>query len=188
MAFHHRIPVVFHIFRSLPCLHVLACVGTISGYTDPMQEFITKEKLEELKVELEELKVAKRREVAEKLEAARALGDLSENAEYHNARDEQAEIEDRIKHLEQVVKNAKVVAHTRKTDDVRVGSTVEIKKKGERTTSTYTIVGSEESNIHEGKISFHAPLGEALLGKEKGSEVSFETPNGIQTYVIVEVR
>lgn len=153
-----------------------------------MQEFITKEKLEELKIELEGLKTAKRREVAEKLEAARALGDLSENAEYHQARDEQAEVEDRIKHLEQVVKTSKVVTHTKKTGIVTVGSVVEIKKKGARTTTTYTIVGSEESSVHEGKISFHAPLGEALLEKEKGDTISFESPNGIQEYTIVEVR
>lgn len=152
------------------------------------QEFITKEKLEELKHELENLKTLKRREVAEKLEAARALGDLAENAEYHQARDEQAELEDRIKYLEQIIKTAKIVTHTKKTDDIRVGSIVDIKKKEGGTMVTYTIVGSEESSVREGKISFHAPLGEALLGKCKGDIASFESPKGLQEYIIVEVR
>lgn len=150
--------------------------------------FITKEKLEELKAELNVLKTVTRLEVAKDLEYARSLGDLSENAEYHDARDRQATIEDRVKHLEQVIKTAKVVTHTKRTDDARVGSIVEIRKKGERKTVSYTLVGSEEANISAGKISYHSPLGEAILGKEVGDGVTFETPNGVQEYSIISVK
>lgn len=149
--------------------------------------YITKEKLEELKKELEELKTVKRLEIATNLEYARSLGDLSENAEYHDAREQQAKLEERVKHLEQVIKSAKIVTHSKKTDEVRLGSAVTIRKKGERKTIVYTLVGSEEANIHEGKISFHSPIGEALLGKEVGDNFSFETPRGTQEYVVVSI-
>jgi len=152
------------------------------------QAYLTSEKFEELKTELEHLKTVRRKEVAESLEYARSLGDLSENAEYQEARDMQAAIEERITHLEQVIKEAKIVAHDKKSKVVGLGSEVKIQKVGEKDSRTYTIVGSEEANIHDHKLSYLSPLGEALMGKAKGDEFSFETPSGKQSYKILQVK
>ncbi|OGG86032.1 transcription elongation factor GreA [Candidatus Kaiserbacteria bacterium RIFOXYB1_FULL_46_14] len=151
------------------------------------QAYLTPEKFEELKKELEHLKTVRRREVAEALEYARSLGDLSENAEYQEARDLQATIEERITHLENVIKEAKIVAGDQRGDMVGLGSQVTITKDGDKQERTYTIVGTEEANIHEHKLSYLSPLGEALLGKGKGDTFSFETPAGKQTYKVVKV-
>jgi len=151
------------------------------------QAYLTKEKFEELKKELEQLKTVRRKEVAESLEYARSLGDLSENAEYQEARDMQAAIEERISHLEAVIKEAKIVAST-KGDVVGLGSVVTIVKDKEKDNRTYTIVGSEEANIHEHKLSYLSPLGEALMGKAKGDAFVFETPNGKQGYKVLKVE
>lgn len=155
---------------------------------DSHDAFLTPEKFEELKAELENLKTVRRKEIAESLEYARSLGDLSENAEYQEARDMQAAIEERIQHLEGVIKEAKIVAHTKKGDVVGLGSEVTIQKAGEKESRTYTIVGSEEANIHEHKLSYLSPLGEALMGKTKGDEFAFNTPSGKQTYKINAVK
>jgi transcription elongation factor GreA len=152
------------------------------------QSYLTPEKFEELKQELEHLKTVRRKEVAESLEYARSLGDLSENAEYQEARDMQAAIEERISHLEQVIKEAKIVAHDKKGDVVGLGSAVTIQKDGESKNHSYTIVGSEEANIHEHKLSYLSPLGEALMGKAKGDKFSFVTPNGKQSYKVLKVQ
>ena len=151
------------------------------------QAYLTSEKFEELKKELEHLKTVRRKEVAESLEYARSLGDLSENAEYQEARDMQAAIEERIGHLEKVIKEAKIVAHEKKGDVVGLGSVVTIVKDKDKDERTYTIVGSEEANIHEHKLSYLSPLGEALMGKTKGDNFTFETPSGKQTYKILKV-
>lgn len=152
------------------------------------QAYLTSEKFEELKKELEHLKTVRRKEVAESLEYARSLGDLSENAEYQEARDMQAAIEERIGHLEQVIKEAKIVAHDKKGDVVGLGSEVTIQKEKEKQERVYTIVGSEEANIYEHKLSYLSPLGEALMGKSKGDTFSFETPAGKQSYKILKVK
>lgn len=152
------------------------------------QSYLTAEKFEELKKELEHLKTVRRKEVAESLEYARSLGDLSENAEYQEARDMQAAIEERITHLEKVIKEAKIVAHDKKGDVVGLGSVVSIQKDKEKDSHTYTIVGSEEANIHERKLSYLSPLGEALMGKVKGDDFTFETPNGKQKYKVLKVE
>ena len=153
---------------------------------DDTQAYLTAEKFEELKEELEHLKTIRRKEVAESLEYARSLGDLSENAEYQEARDMQAAIEERINHLEQVMKEAKIVSH-KKGDVVGLGSEVSIKKDKEKESRKYMIVGSEEANIHEHKLSYLSPLGEALMGKAKGDTFSFETPGGKQAYKVLKV-
>ena len=152
-----------------------------------VQSYLTPEKFEELKKELEHLKTVRRKEVAESLEYARSLGDLSENAEYQEARDMQAAIEERISHLEQVIKEAKIVANDKRGDVIGLGSEVSIKKEGEKEERSYTIVGSEEANIHEHKLSYLSPLGEALMGKAKGESFIFETPAGKQSYKILKV-
>ncbi len=152
------------------------------------QAFLTAEKFEELKKELDHLKTVRRKEVAESLEYARSLGDLSENAEYQEARDMQAAIEERIGYLEKVIKEAKIVAHEKKGDVVGLGSVVTIQKDKEKDTRNYTIVGSDEANIHERKLSYLSPLGEALMGKTKGDEFTFDTPAGKQKYKILKVE
>jgi transcription elongation factor GreA len=155
--------------------------------SEPHDSFLTQEKFEELKKELDHLKTVRRKEVAESLEYARSLGDISENAEYQEARDMQAAIEERIQYLEQVIKEAKIVAHVKKGDVVGLGSEVTIQKEKDKENHTYTIVGSEEANIHEHKLSYLSPLGEALMGKAKGDTFTFETPGGKQTYSVLKV-
>jgi len=151
--------------------------------------FLTSEKFEELKKELEHLKTTRRKEVAESLEYARSLGDLSENAEYQEARDMQAAIEERIQHLERVIKEAKIVVGDKKGSAiVGLGSVVAMQRDGEKENRIYTIVGSEEANIHEHKLSYLSPLGEALMGKAKGETFTFVTPNGKQTYKVIELK
>jgi transcription elongation factor GreA len=150
--------------------------------------YLTAEKFDELKKELDHLKTVRRKEVAESLEYARSLGDLSENAEYQEARDMQGAIEERIGHLEKVIKEAKIVAHDKKGDVIVLGSTVTIQKDKDKDSHTYTIVGAEEANIHEKKLSYLSPLGESLMGKIKGDEFSFETPAGKQKYKVLKVE
>lgn len=150
------------------------------------KQYISKEKYDELEAELKDLKTSKRKQVAERLEYARSLGDLSENAEYHAARDEQGEVESRIEELEELFKNAEIISHNKKTDFVEIGSTVKIKKStGE--TFTYTIVGKEETDLDAGKLSYGSPLGESLLGKKKGDNFDFETPKGNINYIVVDI-
>jgi len=152
-----------------------------------MEEFISQEKFEELTHELEELRTTRRREVAEQLEYARSLGDLSENAEYQEAREMQSAVEERIQKLEAILKSAKIVRGT-KTDTAGMGSTVTVQKLGADEKHQYLIVGAEEADMFAGKISYHSPLGAALLGKKKGDEFSFHTPKGTQKYKILKVE
>src|SRR4051812_13397394 len=125
------------------------------------EEFISQEKFEELTKELDELRTTRRREVAEQLEYARSLGDLSENAEYQEAREMQGAVEERIQKLEAILKTAKIVRGT-KTDTIGMGSTVAVQKVGVDEKHNYHIVGAEEADLFSGKISYHSPLGNAL--------------------------
>ncbi|MBI2617858.1 transcription elongation factor GreA [Candidatus Kaiserbacteria bacterium] len=149
--------------------------------------YLTQKKFEELTKELEHLKTTKRKEIAESLEYARSLGDLSENAEYQEAREMQAAAEERINQLEQLLKNPKIVAH-KKGSTISLGSKVTIRKEGEKDTHEYIIVGSEEANMQERKISYLSPLGEAIMGKKKGDLFAFQTPNGKKNYTIVSIE
>lgn len=154
------------------------------------EEMLSQEKFEELTRELEGLRTTRRKEVAEQLEYARSLGDLSENAEYQEAREMQAAVEERIGKLEAILKSAKIVQGS-KSDVIGMGSTVTVQSligKGDDAKHAYTIVGAEETNMFEGKISYHSPLGNALLGKKKGDEFSFHTPKGTQRYKILKVE
>lgn len=150
-------------------------------------EYLTKEKFDELKKELDYLKSDKRREVAENLEYAKGLGDLSENAEYHEAREVQANVEDRIAKLEAILKSA-VIMSDKHGGSVGVGSTVVIEKERGSGKQTFTLVGSEEVDVSQGKISIHSPLGSALVGKKKGDVVEAKSPSGLNRYAIVEVK
>jgi transcription elongation factor GreA len=151
------------------------------------KEYLTKEKFEALQSEQKELKTVKRKEVAEQLQYAKGMGDLSENAEYHEARDMQSKIESRISQIDAILKNAEIVHH-KKSDVIEVGSEVEIIKKGEKTKQVFTIVGSEEADMSEGKISNQSPMGISLLGKKKGETFEFKTPKGKTEYQIKNVK
>jgi len=148
-------------------------------------EYLTKEKYEEFKKELAELKGKRRKEVAENLEYAKSLGDLSENAEYHEARDVQATIEDRIAKLEELLKTATIVSD-HQTNAVTVGSVVTVEKDGKK--MTYTIVGSEEADVASNKISIRSPFGQAILRKKKGEDFSFHAPAGELSYKVVDIK
>lgn len=150
------------------------------------ESLLTQEKFDELKAELEQLISVARKEIAESLEYARSLGDLSENAEYHAARELQAATEERIRRLESIIKSAVIISEKKK-GVVGFGSKVTIKKKGDKAEHTYTIVGSEEADMREKKISHLSPMGEALMNKKKGETFTFSTPNGRQEYTIVEI-
>ncbi len=151
------------------------------------KEYLSQEKFDELTKELDYLKSVRRKEIAEQLEFAKGLGDLSENAEYHEARQNQAEAEERVSKLEQMIKNA-VITGKHKGSVVGIGSTAVILRQGDKEERHYKIVGSEEANTKENKISNKSPLGEALMGKSKGDNCSYETPMGVVSCKIVNVE
>lgn len=150
------------------------------------KQYLTKERLAELKEELETLKNKKRVEVAERLKQAKEYGDLSENSEYAEAREEQANVETRIAELEDLLKQAVTIKMSGGGDTVSVGSTVTV-KKGEKT-MTYMIVGSYEAKPEEGRISDESPLGKAFLKKKAGETVNITTPSGAVTYEILKIE
>ncbi len=153
------------------------------------REYLTKEKEKALREELEYLKKTKRKEIAEQLEYTKSLGDISENAEYHEAREMQGITEDRIKKLESILKNAVIVSsHHHDTGNVSVGSIITVVKEGTKNEQVYTIVGGEESDLASNKISVHSPFGEAALGKKKGETFTFKAPSGSITYKINKIQ
>jgi len=150
-------------------------------------EYLTRDKFNELETELNRLKTTRRKEIADALEYAKSLGDLSENQEYQEARDSQAILEDRIKHLEHVIRTA-VIVSAQNTDMVSVGSHITVEKDADKSKKSYIIVGSEEANAALGKISTRSPLGVGAMGKKKGDSFSFDTPSGLMTYKIVDIK
>jgi|SRR5882724_1560122 len=151
------------------------------------QQYLTKEKFQEFKKELDYLRTERRKTVAENLEYAKKLGDLSENAEYHEARQEQAEVEDRINHLETLIKTASIL-DDQHGDIAMVGSTIKVQKVGDKEVKTYKIVGSEEADMAHGKVSNLSPFGAALLGKKKAENFSVMTPKGKVTYTLISIE
>ena len=146
---------------------------------------LTYEGLKKLEEELEELKVVRRKEVAEKIKEARGQGDLSENAEYDSAKEEQAEIEARIVVLEKMLRNADV--DEVRSDIISIGCTVTLLDIEFEEEMEYTIVGSAEADPLKGKISNESPVGMALLGHKIGQEVSIEVPSGVVTYKVLKI-
>ncbi|MBU0612251.1 transcription elongation factor GreA [Patescibacteria group bacterium] len=149
-------------------------------------DYITKEKKKALEIELEDLKGPKRKEILETLAYAKSLGDLSENAEYHQAREDQGKLEARIQKIESILSSSEVVS-PRGGDIVEIGSKVIVRKEGEKEEKIFRIVGSEEADMSQDKISNKSPIGEALFGKKKGDKVSFDTPRGAINYKIIDV-
>lgn len=153
---------------------------------DGQKEYLSKEKLVELQTELDELTRVKRKEIAAELEAAKAQGDISENAEYHSARESQAAIEERISDLENILKNAVIISNKHKTDIVGIGSVVTVKRGKDK--KTYTVVGGEEADVAQGKISNKSPLGESIFGRKKGEKFLCVTPRGDEECEIIEIQ
>lgn len=147
--------------------------------------YLTKEGLENLKAELEELIDVKRPEIALKIKEGRELGDLSENAVYESAKEEQAFIEGRIAELQEIIKNAVVSKNTEK-DKVYVGAKVTVHIEGSE--ETFHIVGGPEADPLNGKISHESPIGQALLDKKVGDHIDVEAPVGKLTYTILKVE
>ncbi len=150
--------------------------------------YLTKERAEELKKELETLKGQKRLEVADRLKQAKEFGDLSENSEYSEAREEQSRVETRISELEDLLKKVVLIKNEKADsgDTVSIGSTVSVRKNGKA--YTYRIVGSNEAKPEEGKISNESPLGRAFLDKKVGDSVVVKTPGGQTEYQIMKVE
>lgn len=153
----------------------------------PEGEYLTQEKYDEFKKELEYLKTVKRTEIAHQLEYAKSLGDLSENAEYHEARESQARAEDRINHLEALLRSATIVS-SHDTSAVAVGAIVTLEKETDHSRRSYTFVGSEEADAATGKISIRSPLGQAAIGKKKGETFSFQSPAGPMSYKVIDIK
>ncbi len=150
-------------------------------------EQLSKEKHKELIEELDFLKTTRRKEVAEQLEYARSLGDLSENAEYKEARDNQADLEDRITEIDNILQNA-VVVQVHSHSKVSVGSTVTVMKKGSKVEQVFHIVSPSEADALNGKISYESPLGSAMMNKKKGDAFVFAAPKGKVEYSIEEIK
>jgi transcription elongation factor GreA len=148
--------------------------------------YISKNGLDRLRQELDEMLAVRRPEVAQRIHDAKEHGDLSENAEYEDAKNEQAFVEGRIQALESMIKNATLIDEHTSTDHVQIGSTVKV--TGEDGEETFMIVGSAEARPSDGRISNESPVGRALLGRKKGDKVVVEVPAGDFSYSILEIR
>ncbi len=150
------------------------------------QNYVTKEGLAKLQAELHELKTVKRKELANRIQEAKELGDLSENAEYAEAKNDQSFTEGRIMEIENMFKNVVVISEEQSNGEVRVGSTIKVKSEsGER---AFTIVGSNEADPVNGRISNESPLGEGFLGKKVGDTVEVTVPKGVVNYKILAIN
>lgn len=148
--------------------------------------YLSKDGLERLRAELEDMVSVKRPEVAQRIHDAKEHGDLTENAEYEDAKNEQAFVEGRIQTLEALIKNATIIDEKHSTEHVQIGSTVSV-QSGDGS-ETFTIVGSTEARPREGRISNESPVGRALLGRKKGDKVVVRVPAGDFSYTIVSIR
>jgi transcription elongation factor GreA len=148
--------------------------------------YFSQEGLDKLKEELHVLKTVRVRETSGRIESAKALGDLKENAEYHSAKDEMGFIQGRIREIDEILKNVSVIEKPTSSDVVRIGSTVEVESStGPR---TYVIVGSAEADPVNGLISNESPMGQAFLGARAGEEIEFKTPGGIAQFTITTIK
>ncbi|MGZ9587129.1 transcription elongation factor GreA [Paenibacillus marinisediminis] len=150
---------------------------------------LTQDGLKKLEEELDNLKSVKRREVAERIKVAIGYGDISENSEYEDAKNEQAFIEGRIITLEKMLRNARIINNDEiDTDTVSVGSTVTVEDLEFGDTMEYTIVGTAESDPSKNKISNESPVGKAILGKKQGTVVDVSVPAGVIQYKIIDIK
>jgi transcription elongation factor GreA len=150
-----------------------------------MANYLTKEGLEKLKKELKELETTKRKEVSEKIRHTASQGDLSENAGYDAAKEEQGFLEGRIRELRQIIAEAKIV-EKKGNNDIQIGSSVVLESGGKK--EEFQLVGPEEADIFQKKISFKSPLGDALLGKKKGDKIKIDIPDGKKEYKVMDIE
>lgn len=150
--------------------------------------YLTPEGAEDMRRELNELLTVRRPDLASKLKEAVAQGDLKENADYHDAKEQQAFMEGRIQYLENILRAAVIIDSSVTSDVVRVGSVVTIVEDGLDEEETYTIVGAAEANPREGKISHESPIGQVLIGHKKGDKVRARTPNGEIVFKIKRIK
>ncbi|HEY8136086.1 MAG TPA: transcription elongation factor GreA [Candidatus Limnocylindrales bacterium] len=148
--------------------------------------YLSKEGLEQIRKELEELVNVRRAEIAARIHEAKEHGDITENAEYEDAKNEQAFVEGRIQALSALVKNAVVIEENRSSTHVQIGSTVTIQSKDGK--ESFMIVGSAEASPAEGRISNESPVGRALLGRKKGEEITVSVPAGDSKYKILSIH
>ncbi len=150
---------------------------------------LSPERLVELQDELTYLKTVREKEVADQIKEARSFGDLSENSEYDEAKNEQGKLYSRIAEVENILANYVVIEDQEEDlDVVRLGSTITVLDKGTQETETYQVVGSQEADPMNGRISEESPFGKALLGKRAGEDAVVEAPAGIIHYQIVEIQ
>ena len=153
-----------------------------------MKKAMTQEEVRELEIQLDELKTIKRKEVAEKIKVARSFGDLSENSEYDEAKNEQAMVEEQILQLEAMLKNVELIDREALTTDVvEIGLHIKVYDNKYKEELVYQIVGSTGADPSKGKISDESPLGKALKGKKVGDTVEVEAPAGIMSFKILEI-
>lgn len=150
--------------------------------------YLTAEGAEELRQELDRLINVRRPELAQKLKEAVAQGDLKENADYHDTREQQAFVEGRIQYLENILRSVVIINTNGTRDVVQIGSEVTIREEGAEEDETYMIVGAAEANPREGKISHESPIGSALLGQRKGASVQVDTPGGVAKFKIRQIK
>lgn len=148
--------------------------------------YLTQEGVDKLQVELDKLVKEERPKVAQELKEAKEQGDLSENSSWDAAKDRQSFVEGRISELEHILRNVVVIEAPKKVNKVDIGTTVHLEVEDGK--QIYTIVGSQEANPSEGKISNESPIGQALLGKTKGDEITISVPSGEMVYKIVHVE
>lgn len=158
--------------------------GAESGGGEP----ITQAGLEELRAELEQLEGPQRREMANRIKVARELGDLKENADYHIAKEDQAHLETRIKRLQERLRNAVVVeADAGAADAFAFGRTAEVRDEAKGETNDWTLVGSTEADLAQGRLSAESPIGRALLDAKVGATVTVETPRGERAFTVLKL-
>lgn len=156
---------------------------------DKKEILLTQEGYQKLEDELEILKTVRRREVADRIKVAISFGDISENAEYDEAKNEQAQVEERIIKLESMIRRAVIIDESKiDSNVVTIGSIVKVNDMDFEEEVEYTIVGSAEADPYNGKISNESPVGRAFIGKHKDEEVEVQVPNGVVVYKILDIR
>jgi transcription elongation factor GreA len=153
----------------------------------PEPTYLTAEGAEKLRKELEELKGPRRQELARRLRSAIQMGDLSENADYHKAKEDQGFLEGRIQELEYKLRNAVIIDKTANRDEVGIGNHVTI-QEGDGEPETYHVVGAQEADPRKGRISNESPIGKAVMGHKVGDAVEVETPGGKLRFKIVKIE
>lgn len=149
---------------------------------------MSRERLEELKNELEYLQTVREKEVSEAIKEARSFGDLSENSEYDEAKTEQGKLYSKIAEIKNLIENAVILDNAHSGQVVSMGCKVTVRERSEEDTETYQIVGSQEANPMQGRISDESPLGRSLMGHSQGDEVTYEAPMGVLHYEIISIE